>query len=104
MSDVLQHGAGIAEVIGDKRDEVLHLAEKYGAHNVRIFGSVARGEASADSDVDFLVDFGPGATIFDMVGLWQDLTELLGREVDLSTEKSLKRWVKPQVLKDAVNL
>jgi hypothetical protein len=99
-----QRGLGIKEMIGDKREDVLRLAEKYGATNVRVFGSVAREEATPNSDIDFMVDFKPGVTIFDMVGLWQDLTKLLGREVDLTTEKSLKRWVKPHALRDAVPL
>jgi len=101
MSEAEKVGMGIEDIIGDKRDDVLRLAEKYGAYNVRVFGSVARGEATSDSDVDLLVDFRAGSSIFDMVGLWQDLTELLEREVDLSTEKNLKRWIKTGALKDA---
>ena len=93
---------GIDELIGDKRDEVLRLADKYGAYNVRVFGSVARGEATSTSDVDFLVDLHAGATIFDLIGLWQDLTELLEREVDVSTEKELKPRIRSNALKDAV--
>lgn len=104
MREAQKQGLGIEDVIGQKRDAVLRLASEHGAYNVRVFGSVARGEARPDSDVDFLVDFREGVTIFDMIGLWQDLTELLGREVDLSTEKGLKKWVKPHALKDAVSL
>lgn len=104
MNDQLKQGLGIEDVIGSKREAVLQLANQHGAYNVRVFGSVARGEAHPDSDVDFLVDFHEGVTIFDMIGLWQDLTELLGREVDLSTEKGLKKWVKPHALKDTVSL
>lgn len=95
---------GIADIIGTHRDNILRIARQYGADNVRVFGSVARGEARPDSDLDLLADFREGATIFDMVGLWLDLKDLLGREVDISTEKSLKRWIKPNALKDAVPL
>ena len=75
---------GVNDLIGDKRNEILRLADKYGAFNVRVFGSVARGEATRTSDVDFLVDLRAGATIFDLIGLWQDLTELLECDVDVS--------------------
>ena len=93
---------GVDNLIGDKRDEILRLADKYGAYNVRVFGSVARGEATYTSDVDFLVDLHSGATIFDLIGLWQDLTELLECDVDVSTEKELKPSIRQQALKDAV--
>src|SRR5258707_11530350 len=83
MTDQAVTGLGIDEIIGDKRETILRLAAQYGASNVRVFGSVARGEARPDSDVDFLMKFRDDSNIFDLVGLWQDLTELLGREVDL---------------------
>jgi predicted nucleotidyltransferase len=100
----IQHGLGIDDIIGDKRDQILALAARFGAYNVRVFGSVARGEARPDSDVDFLVEFQPKATIWDVVGLWQELGELLEREVDLSTDKTLLDDVRPYALKDAVQL
>jgi len=102
--DRTKHGLGIAEIIGDKRDQIRELARKYGADQVRVFGSVARGEARPDSYVDLLVRFPSDRSIFDLVGLWLDLTDLLGREVDLSTDESLKDYVRPQALKDAVPL
>jgi predicted nucleotidyltransferase len=74
---------GIADILGDKREAILKLAGQYGATNVRVFGSVARGEAQPDSDVDFLMQFDEQTNIFDLVGLWQDLKDLLQREVDL---------------------
>ncbi|MBX3083554.1 MAG: nucleotidyltransferase family protein [Anaerolineae bacterium] len=101
---VVQHGLGIHDIIGNKRDQILQLASHYGAYNVRIFGSVARGEAQPDSDVDFLVQFRPESTIWDMVGLWQALGELLHREVDLSTDDTLKPAIKLHALKDATKL
>ncbi len=91
---------GIAEIIGGKRAAILALAQKRGAYNVRVFGSVARGEARPDSDVEFLVEFRKGASIFDEVGLWLDLKELLAREVDLAGDATLKPLIKPHAMKD----
>ncbi len=95
---------GIAEVVGSKREEVVALARKHGATNVRVFGSVARGEADESSDVDFLVDLEPGRSLFDLGGLLMDLQDLLGRSVDVGTEKSLKPRIRERVLKEAVPL
>ncbi|HRL13506.1 MAG TPA: nucleotidyltransferase domain-containing protein [Aggregatilineales bacterium] len=68
------------------REQILALAEQYGAYDVRVFGSVARGEAEANSDVDFMVKFRSGASLWDAVGLWQDLQALLGCKVSLVSE------------------
>ena len=89
-----------AAVLAKKKD-ILKIAAKHGARNIRIFGSVARGEARLDSDVDFLVDMEPGRTLFDMGGLPMDLRDLLGREVDVVTEQGLKPRIRDRVLKDA---
>lgn len=102
--DQVKQALGIAEIIGNKRDQIRELARKYGADQVRVFGSVARGEATPDSDIDLLVSFPSDRSIFDLVGLWLDLTDLLGREVDLSTDESLKDYVRLDALKDAVPL
>jgi predicted nucleotidyltransferase len=92
---------GIQEIIGDKRDAILALAVRYGASNVRIFGSVAEGEAKEDSDVDFLVDLEPGRSLFDLGGLLMDLEELLGRKVDLVTEPALHWYIREKVMHQA---
>lgn len=68
------------------RDDILALAEQNGAFKVRVFGSVARGDNQAVSDIDFLVSFQAGSSIFDQVGLWLDVQEFLGCEVDLLTD------------------
>jgi predicted nucleotidyltransferase len=94
----------IDPILKQKREEILKIAVKYGARNVRIFGSVARGEADAGSDIDILVDMEPGRSIFDMGGLLMDLRDLLGREVDIVTEKGLKPRIRARVLKEAVPL
>ena len=82
---------GIAEVIGDKRDAVIKLVANYGASNVRVFGSVARGEATPESDIDLLITVQDGVSMFDLVGLWLDLQDLLGRNVSLVTDDPLPR-------------
>jgi hypothetical protein len=89
-----------AAVLAKKKD-ILKIAAKHGARNIRIFGSVARGEARLDSDVDFLVDMEPGRTLFDMGGLLMDLRDLLGLEVDVVTEQGLKPRIRDRVLKEA---
>jgi hypothetical protein len=80
---------GIADVIGAKREAVLELATAHKAYNVRVFGSVARGTAGQDSDVDFLVSMQDDASIFDQIGLWQALQALLGRRVSLVSDRAL---------------
>ncbi len=95
-------GLGIDEVIGSKRETVLLLAQKYGARDVRVFGSVARKSAKESSDVDILVD--PVAKKFDRWGLEHALKRLLAREVDLVSEQSLHWLVQPQVISEAVPL
>ena len=88
----------------DKRGQILAIAEKYVAYNVRVFGSVARGEARLDSDIDFLVELEPGRSLFDLGGLLFELQSLLGVEVDVVTEKGLRTRIREKVLRDAVPL
>ena len=92
---------GISEVISNQKEQVLALAAKYGASNVRIFGSVALGTADADSDIDFLVDMEKGRSLFDLGGLLMELQELLGRKVDVVTENGLHWYIKEKVLSEA---
>lgn len=87
-----------------RRDAILALAEQHGAYNVRVFGSVARGNAAPDSDIDFLVTFQPGSSIFNQVGLWLDLQDLLGCEVDLLTDHAEAGKVTAAVRAEAVPL
>jgi len=86
------------------REQILGVAARHGAHNVRIFGSAARGEASAASDVDFLVDLDPDRTLMDMGGLLIALQELLHVRVDVATERMLRPKVRNRALADAVPL
>jgi len=94
----------IDELLGPRRQEILSVARRYGARNVRVFGSVARGEAHSGSDIDFLVDLEPGRSLFDLGGLLFDLQELLGVEVDVVTEKGLRARIRDQVLREAIPL
>jgi uncharacterized protein len=84
------------------RGEILALAARHGARNVRVFGSVARGEADAASDIDFLVDFEPGRSLLDLAALLVDLEDLLGHPVDVVTEPGLKARIRQRVLAEAV--
>jgi predicted nucleotidyltransferase len=92
---------GTEEIIGKQREQILALAAKRGAFNVRIFGSVARGEATSTSDVDFLVDLEEGRSLFDVGGLLYDLQNLLHRKVDVVTEAGLHWYIKDKVIKEA---
>ncbi len=85
MTDALKTPPTLAQLRA-RRAEILQVAAEHGAFNVRVFGSVARGEATADSDVDLLVQMREGASMFDLVGLWLDLKDLLGCEVSLVTD------------------
>lgn len=87
-----------------RRNEILKIAERRGAHNVRIFGSVARGEADERSDVDFLVELEPGRSLLDLGGLLMDLQQLLGHPVDVVTERGLRERIRERVLEEAIPL
>ena len=87
-----------------QRNDILRIAARHGAHNVRVFGSVARGDARPDSDVDILVDMEPGRSLFDLGGLLYDLQTLLGVDVDVVTEKGLRPRIRAQVMQEAVPL
>ena len=95
----------IRNLLANKRNQIIAIAEKHGAYNIRIFGSIARGEATENSDIDFLVDYNlakispwfPG-------GLLADLEDLLGYKIDIVTEKSLNPLIKERVLREAISL
>ena len=91
----------LAELLESKREEILRIAAQHGATNVRVFGSVVRGEAGPNSDVDFLVDAGPGRSAFFPAGLLCDLEDALGCKVDVLTENGLHWYIRDRVLKEA---
>jgi len=94
----------LRELLESKREAVLRIAEAHGAHNVRIFGSAARGDADAQSDLDFLVELEPGRSLFDLGGLQYELEVLLGCRVDVVTERALKARIRERVLREAVRV
>ena len=94
----------LEELLKAKREEILRVCARYGAYNVRVFGSVARSEANEQSDIDFLVELEPGRTLFDLGGLQYDLEQLLGCPVDVVTERGLKPRMRERVLREAVPL
>ena len=94
----------ISKTIQEKREVILALAASRGARNVRLFGSVSRDEAGPQSDIDILVDLEPGRSLLDLGGLLMDLEDLLGRKVDVVTEKGLHWYIRDKVLKEAVRL
>jgi predicted nucleotidyltransferase len=94
MNRTLQH----------QREAILLIAKKYGARNVRVFGSMSRGDDSNHSDVDLLVDLEPGRSLLDQVGLKQDIEELLGRPVDIVVEGGISPYLEERILSEAVPL
>ncbi len=89
------------QILKQKRDDILKIASRYGAKKIRVFGSVVRGEDRPDSDVDFLVDLEEGRSLMDLGGLLMDLQKLLGRNVDVVTEKGLHWYIKERILHEA---
>jgi uncharacterized protein len=94
----------LSMLLQEKRDQIMAIAARHGARNVRIFGSAARGEDDADSDVDVLVDLEPGRSLLDLGGLLMDLQELLERRVDVATVGGLRPRIRERVLAEAVPL
>ena len=95
---------GIVEVLGPARDEILRVAASHGARNIRVFGSVARGDARPDSDLDLLVEFQPEPSLFDHARLVLDLERIVGRRVDVATERELRPRYREQAIREAVAL
>ena len=91
-------------LLKSRREEILSIAAKHGARNVRVFGSVARGEDDEKSDIDLLVEFESGRSLLDHAGLWLELQDLLGCKVDVVTPEGLHWYIKDRVLKEAVPL
>lgn len=93
-----------SKLLRQKRQKILETAARFGASNVRVFGSVARGEADGASDIDLLVNLKPGRSLMDLGGLVVELRDLLGMEVDVVTEKGLRSRIREQVLREAIPL
>jgi uncharacterized protein len=89
-------------LLEENRGEILRIAAKHGAREVRVFGSVARGEADRESDLDFLVELETGRSLMDLGGLQMELESLLGRRVDVVSARGLKARIRERVLREAV--
>jgi uncharacterized protein len=99
------NGLGIKDLLADRREQILAIADRHGAYNVRVFGSVARGEATINSDIDFLIDYQlEKITPWFPAGLMLDLEALLQRKVDVATVDMLKERMKDRILQEAVIL
>jgi predicted nucleotidyltransferase len=94
----------LSQLIQHKRYQILEIARRHGARNVRLFGSVARGEATETSDLDLLIDMEPGRSLLDIVAIKQDVEELLGCKVDVVTEAAISPYLRDKVLHEAVHL
>jgi len=99
-----EHMVTLETLRAERREEILRLAGQRGAHSLRVFGSVARGEANEISDLDLLVAWEPARSLLDHAGLVQDLQELLGMKVHVGTEKSLHWYVRDRILREATPL
>jgi len=91
-------------LLKSRREEIISIAAKHGARNVRVFGSVARGEDDDKSDIDLLVEFESGRSLLDHAGLWLELQDLLGCKVDVVSERGIKPRIRERVLREAVPL
>lgn len=94
----------LEEVRSRYRAQIVAAAERRGAHNVRVFGSVARGDRRYDSGIDFVADFEPGRSPLDLTGLWLDLEAVLGCQVDVVSSRGLTPRLESEVIRDAVSL
>lgn len=92
----------LEQLLHEKREEILRIAARHGARNVRVFGSMVRGEANQASDIDFLVEMEPGRSLLDLGGLQVELESRLGRRVDVVTVRGLKARIRDRVLREAV--
>jgi uncharacterized protein len=92
------------QLLRARREEILGCANDHGACNVRVFGSVVRGESGALSDVDLLVEMGPGRSLIDLVGLWQDLEDMLGTHVDVLSDGGVSPHLRERIYAEAVAL
>ncbi len=93
-----------SDIVREKREEILAIASKHGAFNVRVFGSVARGQADEQSDIDLLVDLDAGRSLFDLGALVMELNESIGRHVDVVTEGGIRSRIRDRIVAEAVPL
>ncbi len=94
----------LLKLLQDRKEDIRRIAAKHGAYNVRVFGSVARGDAGPESDIDLLIEKGPTTSSWFPAGLVLDLEEMLGRRVEIVTEKALNPYLRNRVLREAIPL
>ncbi|GEM_PF-18679 len=92
------------KLVDENRNDILQIAARHGAYNVRVFGSRARGEATQDSDLDLLIDIEPGRSLLDIVALKQDMEDALGCQADVLTERAISPYMRERILREAVPL
>lgn len=92
------------EELKERREQIIAIAERHGAKRIRLFGSLARGEESRDSDVDFLIELEPKRSLLDIIAIKQDLEDLLQCKVDVVTEKAVSPYVRDEIVTQAVGL
>ena len=92
------------ETLRTRRQEIQRLASLHGVHNIRLFGSVARAEDTAESDIDFLIDMEESCSLLDLVGFQQELEAMLNRPADVLTEKGINPYLRDSILGEAVAL
>lgn len=92
------------ELIQDKKSDILAIAARHGANNIRLFGSVARGEDNESSDIDLLVSMEKNRSLYDLIGLQQEIQHILQRKVDVLTDKSINSYLQAQILQEAISL
>jgi uncharacterized protein len=103
-ASVQEQSVSLDQLLREKRDDIKQIAARHGAYNIRVFGSVARGEARPESDIDFLIDAGPATSSWFPAGLILDLEDLLGRRVEVVTEKALNPDLRDHVMREAIPL
>jgi uncharacterized protein len=91
-------------VLRGNRDEILRIATRHGARDIRIFGSVARGDSGPNSDIDILLKLDPGRSLLDIIAIQQDVEDLIGCEVDVVTEAAISAYIREEVLREAIGL
>lgn len=92
------------DLLRARREHILQIAAQHGAHNVRVFGSVARGEASSSSDIDLLVEMDNGRSLLDLIELSQELEAFLDRKVDILTDEGLSPYLEERIHAEAILL
>ena len=92
------------ELLRNKRADILAAAARHGAGNVRVFGSSARGEDTEASDIDLLVSMDQNRSLYDLIGLQQEIELMFGRKTDVLTDKSINRYLQERILKEATAL